>query len=578
VIRLRLPAVQLTPALLLAGIVAGEFLVPWRFAGRAVTFGLAVALSVRFVVQSLRHFRTAARVRGVLRARVVELALTLAALALLASKATVWARALLEPAAAAAMDRAYRQYAVAFLVVAGLRLVAGDFSVRRVLHRLELRPAQTFALGLLGATLAGTLLLSLPLAVERVEDLSLLDALFTATSAVTTTGLVVYDPGAFHTGFGQGVLVVLMQVGGLGTMAASASLVVLAGRRLRLSRAAALQESLDLDTLGQVRTQLKTILGMTALTEVAGAVVLWLLWRGRADVTEPLGAAVFHAVSAFCTAGFSIFAGNLSAFRDDPGTTATIAALTLAGALGFPVVEGLRRAARRLGARPRAPHLSLHVRLALVATALLLAGGALAILLLAWRGLLGTLPWGTRLLASAFLAVTAHTTAGFNTVDTAALAPAALWVLMVLMFVGGSPGSTAGGIKTTTAATVVATLWATLRGRPRVEAFRRTIPDEQVAKALALVGVSLAVVALGTLTLLATERGDPMALTFEVVSAFGTVGLSAGVTPTLTPWGKLVVIAVMFVGRTGPLALGFALAARSRPTHVVYPSEKIMIG
>lgn len=144
--------------------------------------------------------------------------------------------------------------------------------------------------------------------------------------------------------------------------------------------------------------------------------------------------------------------------------------------------------------------------------------------------------------------------------------------ITVLMFVGGSPGSTAGGVKTTTAATVIATLWARLQGRPRVEAFRRTIPDEQVAKALALVGVSLAVVAVAVMALLATQAGDPLARTFEAVSAFGTVGLSVGVTPRLDVWGRLVIVAVMFVGRTGPLTLGFALAARTRMTHVVYPS------
>ena len=174
--------------------------------------------------------------------------------------------------------------------------------------------------------------------------------------------------------------------------------------------------------------------------------------------------------------------------------------------------------------------------------------------------------------------MTAQSTTGFNTVDTGALGPATLWLVMVLMFVGGSPGSTAGGVKTTTLATVVASVWATLRGRARVEAFRRTLSDEQVTKALALIGISLATVAVAILALLATQTGDALALTFEAVSAFGTVGLSTGLTPTLDAWGKLVLVAVMFVGRVGPITLGFALAARARPTRVVYPSEKIMIG
>jgi len=353
---------------------------------------------------------------------------------------------------------------------------------------------------------------------------------------------------------------------------------VLAGRRLRLTRAAALQESLDLETVGQVRRQLRTILGMTVLAETGGALALYALWWRHPGVEAPAFAAIFHAVSAFCTAGFSIFTGNLAAFRDDVGANVIVGVLTLLGSLGFPIVDGTLQLARRAWARQRIPLLTLHMRLVLLTTVVLLAGGALAVLLFEWRGVLAPLPLPSRLLAAAFLSITAHSTAGFNTVDTGALAPATLWVLLTLMFVGGSPGSTAGGIKTTTAATVAATLWATLRGRHRVEAFRRTIPDEQVAKALALVGVSLAVVGGSVVVLLATQAADPLALTFEAVSAFGTVGLSAGVTSGLDPIGKLVIAAAMVVGRIGPLTLGFALAARQRPTRVAYPAEKVMIG
>ncbi|HBH00898.1 MAG TPA: Trk family potassium uptake protein [Candidatus Rokubacteria bacterium] len=568
---------RLTPGLLLAAIALVEYLAPWRAAGRTLTFGLAAFLTARFVAQSVRNLRAAARVRGVLRARVLELALTLAALVLLASKAVVWAR-LLGPAPPPTLDHVYRQYAAAFLVVAGLRVVAGEFPVRRILHRLELMPAQTVAVGFLGTILAGTLLLSLPLAVERLEELSLLDALFIATSAVTTTGLVVYDPGGFHTRFGELVLVALMQLGGLGTMAVSASLVVLAGRRLRLTRAAALRESLDLDTLGQVRGQVKTIVAVTFAAEALGALALWLRWRERADIEAPILAAVFHAVSAFCTAGFSLLADGLARFRADGASNAIVVALMLLGSLGFPVFQDLGRVARSLAARQRPPRLALHTRLALVTTGVLVAAGLVAALGLEWRGVLAPLTLPGHLLAAVFLAVTAQSTTGFNTVDTGALGPATLWLVMVLMFVGGSPGSTAGGVKTTTLATVVASVWATLRGRARVEAFRRTLSDEQVTKALALIGISLATVAVAILALLATQTGDALALTFEAVSAFGTVGLSTGLTPTLDAWGKLVLVAVMFVGRVGPITLGFALAARARPTRVVYPSEKIMIG
>lgn len=572
----RVPS-RLRSPLLLGAIAAAEFLVPWRVVSAPLTLLLASMLTVRFIVQSVRHFRLAAHVRSVLRTRFIELALTAAALALLASKALVAGRGLLDPAARAALEAVYRQYAVAFLIVAGLRIVGGDFSVRRLLHRLDLRPAQTVALGFAATILAGTLLLSLPISVARLEALSLLDVLFTATSAVTVTGLVVYDPGSFHTPFGQAVLLALIQLGGLGTMAASASLVILAGRRLRLRQAAALQESMDLETIGNVRGQLLTVLALTVAAEAAGATALYLLWQGRPDVEAPAFAALFHAVSAFCNAGFSTFANGLAPFRDDLGTNAAVAALVVVGGLGVPVLSSLGRLALGAWRRRGAPLLTLHARLALATTGVLLAAGALLTLVVEWNGALAPLAWPQRLLAAGFLSVSART-AGFNTVDMAALGPATLWLLMGLMFVGGSPGSTAGGIKTTTAATVVATLRATLRGRPRVEAFRRTIPDEQVAKALALVGLSLAAVGVAAMALLATQRADPLALAFEAVSAFATVGLSAGVTSTLDTGGKTVVALLMFVGRTGPLTLGFALAARAARVRVTYPPEKIMIG
>lgn len=577
---IRLPgglSLRIQPALLLGAIVAAEYASPWRTVGRLAVLVLAAVLTAWFVAESLRHIRLAARVRAVLRARFLELLLTLAALALLASKTLVWAWELADPARGGGLDPAYRQYAAAFLIVAGLRMVAGEFPVRRILYRLELRPAQTVALGFAAAILAGTLLLSLPLSVVRLEELSLLDALFTATSAVTVTGLIVYDPGTFLTPFGQTVLLGLLQLGGLGTMAASASLVVLAGRRLRLRHAAALQEVMDLETVGYVRGLLKTIIGLTVAAEAAGWTALYLLWRGRPEIADPAFAALFHAVSAFCNAGFSTFRTSLALFRDDPATNAVFMTLIVLGGLGFPVAASLGRRARAAWRQERLPPPTLHARLALLTTGSLLAGGALVILALEWRGALAPLSWPSWALAAGFLSVTART-AGFNTVDTAALAPVTLWVLMMLMFVGGSPGGTAGGIKTTTAATVVATLWAIVRGRPRVEAFRRTIPEEQVAKALALVGIALTVAVVTVLLLLATQSEDPLALTFEAFSAFGNVGLSTGITPTLNTFGKAVIMAAMFVGRTGPLTLGFALAMRAARGRVTYPPEKIMIG
>jgi trk system potassium uptake protein TrkH len=330
-------------------------------------------------------------------------------------------------------------------------------------------------------------------------------------------------------------------------------------------------------TLGQVRNQIWTILLVTLTAEGIGTVLLLLAWADHPAVGKVPFAALFHAVSAFCNAGFSTLPQGLVPFRGHWPTNLVMATLIVVGGVGFPVLHGLAHAIRlRLRGQGRG-RLSLHTRLALITTALLLAGGIVTVLVLEGAGALAQLDWPERLLAAGFQSVTART-AGFSTLEVGLLRPATLWVLMVLMFIGGCPGSTAGGIKTTTAATMATTLWATVQGRDRVEAFGRTIPGEQVAKALALVGISLGTVSLGTLALLAGQRGEPLGLTFEAVSAFGTVGLSTGVTPGITAWGKLLIMGLMFVGRTGPLTLGFALAARERRSRVIYPTEKVMIG
>jgi trk system potassium uptake protein TrkH len=537
---------------------------------------LAAILTGQFLWESVRQFRRSVGFRTVLRARFLELALTAAAFALLASQVFVWAQFLPDPAARQTLEPVYRQYAVTFLVAAGLRLVVGEFPVRRLLHRLELRPAQTVAVGFACAILAGTLLLSLPPAVTSLETVSMLNALFTATSSVTVTGLTVYNIGTFHTPLGQAIILCLIQLGGLGTMAASASLVILAGRGLRLRTAAALQESMDLQTVGEVTDQIRTIVLTTLVAEGVGTVFLFLGWRDHPAVGSAFFAAAFHSVSAFCNAGFSIFSENLLLFRDHLPTNAIVCGLIILGGLGFPVIREVQTMASQW-IRGQRVVISLHTRLALLSTGLLLVAGAGAVFLVESGGVLAGLPWFSRLPSAVFQSVTART-AGFNTLDVGAMQPATLWLLMLLMFVGGCPGSTAGGIKTTTAAAMAAALWATLTGRDRVEAFRRTIPAEQVAKALAVVGVSMAVIAAVTLGLLSTEFDSPLALTFEAVSAFGTVGLSTGVTAGLSEWGKLFVMGAMFVGRIGPLTLGFALAVRERRSRVAYPAEKIMVG
>jgi trk system potassium uptake protein len=543
-------------------------LVVWPVVGRPAATVLGALVVGVLLVRSARSGRQllrASRMQGLLRLRVIELLITLGAACLFVTKIVIWASG-----TPGGPERAYPQYAVGFAAVSALRLALVHLRVRGLLYRLELAPSQTVAAGFALAVLVGGVVLSLPVSVQSPERLDLLDALFTATSAVTVAGLSVYDVGTTLTGFGQLVLLGLIQLGGIGTMAATASLLLLSGRRIQLKQAAALQQSMDVDTLGHVRTAVMTVVLGTLAIESLGALLLYLAWP------EGGGAfgAVFHSVSAFCNAGFVLAPDNLISQVARPATNAIIAGLIVLGGLGFPVLRAL---SRRLSPwRTREP-LSLHARLVLVVTAILLSAGAVGILVLDWSHTLAPLSFGAKLLAAGFQSVTVRT-AGFNTVDIAGLAPATLTLLMVLMLIGGAPGGTAGGIKTTTAAAVYLTLRSVLRGRSRVEVYGRTIPLADVHKALAVVGVSLAAMTLGVLLLLATQPGAPLLLIFEAVSAFATTGLSAGITGQLGPGGKLIVMALMFVGRTGPMTLAFALQTRRRRADVEFPEEKIMIG
>jgi trk system potassium uptake protein len=563
---------RLVLPLLLTAATVLDFL-PWAAVGRPLAALAGAAILLVLLARTARGLRTlprAARVTGLLRLKLTELFVTVAAAALFVSKLVLWTTS-----AASASGGAYYQYVVGFAAVTGARLALGQLRVRGLLYRLDLAPSQTVAAGFLLVAAGGGLLLSLPVSVQSRERLDLLDALFTATSAVTVTGLTVYDPGSTLTGFGQVVLLALIQIGGVGTMAATASLLLLSRRRIQLKQAAAVQASMDVDTLGHVRAAVIAVLVGTLVLESLGALALHLAWR---DLPGAGGVftAVFHSVSAFCNAGFSLFPEGLTSLVARPAANLVFCLLIVLGGLGFPVLRELPRALPWPG-RARRPALSLHARLTLAASGILLVAGTLAILVLEWRSTLAAHPLGVKLLAALFHSVSART-AGFNTLDIAALAPATLTLLMILMFVGGSPGGTAGGIKTTTAATVFLTLRSVLRGRPRVEVRHRTVPLADVHKALAVVGVSLAAVSAGMLLLLATQPGAPVALMFEAVSAFATTGLSAGVTPQLGPGGKLIIMALMFVGRAGPMTLAFAVQARRRQVEIEYPEERIAIG
>jgi trk system potassium uptake protein TrkH len=438
-----------------------------------------------------------------------------------------------------------------------------------------------FVVSFAGLILVGTLGFFFLPGLYAGASLSWVDALFMATSAVCVTGLTVVDPGTSLTPFGQVWLLLFIQLGGLGILSLTALAVA------RLGRA-----SLSLEEAGgggpvplrwvDERALLRTVVAVTFAVEAVGAVALWVTWRGTFGDVGALWPAVFHAVSAFCNAGFSLFPDSLASLRTSPVTLGVVAGLVVVGGLGFVVLEDLRARARG-----RTPRLSVHTRLVLATTAVLLAAGWAYFLAFEWSNQLAGLPVLDKATNAFFMAVTPRT-AGFNTVDYALLTNPSFFFTILLMLVGGSPGGTAGGLKTTTMATLLLALWTRVRGRTDVTAFRRSLPRETVGRAASLAVGGLVFLAAMVLLLLMTEAGGGgyvdraafLDLVFEAHSAFGTVGLSTGITPAISSAGKLILVALMFAGRVGPAALVAAMisAAGRRRQAYRFGREDVMIG
>jgi trk system potassium uptake protein TrkH len=448
-------------------------------------------------------------------------------------------------------------------------------------------PARLLASSFAATGFVGALLLSLPVAHENIRDLSLVDNLFMAFSAVCVTGLAVNNLAETYSLFGQGVLCLLVQVGGLGIMVLSAAIAMLAGQRLRVRSSRVLTETVDGASLANLRHRVATICGFTLLLEAGGILLLYAQFQAYPELAtrhgHPLSgagsvlwAAVFHGVSAFCNAGFSNLEQGLFPFRGHAGVMGVMTALIVLGGIGFPVLTELGAALWTKLRRRRLPLLTLHTRITLRLTALLLAGLALAYLALEWTHGLSPLSYHERILAAVFQAASART-AGFNVIDLSGLLPASLALTCAAMFIGAGSGSTAGGIKVTTAAALYSGLRAELTGTPP-SLLNRVLPDGVIRKAIAVGVLSSAIVALAFFLLLLVESHPPLDLLFEVVSAFSTTGLSTGVTPKLSVAGKLLIVALMFIGRIGPLTLALAVSSKVQQRLVRFPNEPVLIG
>ena len=445
----------------------------------------------------------------------------------------------------------------------------------RVRRRAGSHPAQVIVIGFAVAVAAGTLLLWLPVATNGPSGAPITTALFTSTSVTCVTGLAVVDTATYWSPFGQAVIMVLMQLGGLGVLTSASLLFLLISKRLGLRRLLLAQAETNALDLGDVRRVVLGVVTVSAIVEVATTIVLTLrLWLGHGrSFGEALWQGSFHAVSAFNNVGMSLYSDSLVGFSGDGVVLIAVSLAIIAGGLGVPVWLELWR-------KPRQPgRWALHVKLTLVTSGLLLVAGTVVLTLLEWgnAGTLGGLGWPARLLNGFFTSVVSRN-AGFNTFDIGNLDPDSLFVMDVLMFIGGGSGSVAGGIKVTTFAVLAMVVWAELLGEPEVSAFGRTVPAAAIRQAFALMALSGAVVGGATLALSATNDIEFSRILFEAVSAFTTTGLTAGVTPALDGVGRAIVIALMFIGRVGPIALGAALVLRERPRLFGYPEERPLIG
>ncbi|ROR03212.1 TrkH family potassium uptake protein [Desulfosoma caldarium] len=410
-----------------------------------------------------------------------------------------------------------------------------------------------------------------------------IDALFMATSATCVTGLSLYDIGTQFSPWAQGTLLLLIQVGGLGIMLLSTVLLMAVGQGISFASRFLIQDTYTYGPRAHLRTFVVRVMLFTLVIETAGAALLVAAFVDRMPWSQAVFHAIFHSVSAFCNAGFSLFSDSLVGYRDSVLVTLVMAALIVLGGLGFLVLHETFRAPRQKRPWPR---LSLHSKLALTTTIFLIGAGTVFFLCCEWNTTLARQPLSTKILASFFQSITVRT-AGFNSLDFSQMKDLTLLGTILLMFVGASPGSTGGGIKTTTVAVLVALSRARFRGSPCVHAFRRTISDETQRRAFSVFVLSATVVVIGTAFLVGSElsplplaesRARFMEILFETTSAFGTVGLSLGATARLSFWGKVTVIALMFIGRLGPLVLAMAIQPRKDSGHYEYAEEPVMIG
>lgn len=459
------------------------------------------------------------------------------------------------------------------------------------IFRSSLGPSQILVAGFLMVILVATVLLMLPISSQSGQTTGFIDALFTSTSAVCVTGLVVVNTLEYWSLFGKIVILFCIQIGGLGFMSLVSMIFVFMGKKITLKNRLLMQEAFSFNTTAGIVRFAKAVVQLTFLVEGIGAILLSLVFIPEHGLIKGIGYSIFHAISAFCNAGFDLVGSNsLVPYVGNGIINFTIMGLIIASGLGFSVwidtyniIKMKRQSAEHFTWKQAFYKLSLHTKLVWTITTILIVIGFVFFFLVEYNNpaTLGALSLKDKIYAALFQSV-APRTAGFNTLPLAELTPASQLMSVILMFIGGSPAGTAGGVKTVTIGVLVLCALSTIKGRENIVVYKRRIPMAVIARALTVVIIAIVVV-LGTLMILTvTEDAAFMELLFEVVSAFGTVGSTLGITTSLTPIGKIIIIMLMFIGRLGTITIAVALMVRQGKTkekHIIqYPEEKVLVG
>ncbi|HAE91449.1 TrkH family potassium uptake protein [Tissierella praeacuta] len=444
--------------------------------------------------------------------------------------------------------------------------------IKERLNRVKLDPPRVLALGFGSLILIGAILLNLPIATQGGKSIGFINALFTSASAVCVTGLVVVNTGEFWSLFGQIVIILLIQIGGLGfmTMATIGALII--GKKITLKERLIIKEQLNQETMSGLVKLTKYAVLSTFAIEGIGAILLSTRFIPTYGLIKGIWFSIFHSISAFCNAGFDITGNSIVPFVGDFIINMTISGLIILGGLGFSVYIDISR-------NKSFKKLHLHSKLVLTITVILLVVGMIIFLLIEFNNpyTIGNLNTGEKIISSFFQSVVPRT-AGFNSVNIGGLLDTTVFFMIILMFIGGSPGSTAGGIKTTTFGTLILTTVGVIRGNKDVVAYRKRIADEVINRSLAIATVGMTLIIIVSFILTVTEPADFLDVLFETTSAFATVGLTRGITPNLTNFGKLLITLTMYAGRVGPLTMAFAFAKKAKVSNFRYSEGNILVG